>query len=328
MLAMISSSALAAKWKYKKVKDEMSGDTQTLASKNSLNSVNFDFPYQGKQFGTILITDNSENVIFYIQKGQISCSGGRAYGTCFVQVKFDDNKVKNVHAKEIGDDSTTIAITEPDFLSNLKAAKEMKLRVEVFHNGFPVFTFDVSGLKIQSKLETTNLSKQEASSEAAPPISAAPTKNESNSMLTFLRMTPSLTKYSSSAIWIKSVETSQDASNPSAALLGVACKEKGGLAVAVGTEIVLKETFSLYPPLTDVRYFFDADEKHWNWERLGISEASPMTGLDNFLGSLISAKSLRIAFEQKGSDGRKSFTFNLEEQGIHDNLVKLQNACK
>lgn len=190
--------------------------------------------------------------------------------------------------------------------------------------------------EIKQKLSGSSIAPASPTSVTpTPPTSSATLAAASNKttssidmLPSFLKMTPSLTQYADSALWIKSVEPSQDGKNPGAALIGVACKEKGKLAITVGTEIVIKKTFSLYPPMTDVRYFFDADESHWNWERFGTSEAGPMTGLDNFLDKLIGAKTLRIAFEREGQVERKSFTFMLDEQGMHESLAKLQGVCK
>lgn len=135
----------ATPWEYSETKDEMSGKVTKFATNESLNTVNFEFPYQGAQHGTIMILDN-ERVLFYVEKGQVICHGGTEYGTCVVNVKFDTGKEKYVSARISGDDSTTISFTEPGFLSNLKKSKKLMIRVEVYQNSYPVFTFDVGGL--------------------------------------------------------------------------------------------------------------------------------------------------------------------------------------
>ena len=144
-------------WKYSESTDEMSGTVRKHATNESVNTVNFDRPYQGIQHGTIMVSDNS--VLFYVEKGQIICHGGAEYGTCRVLVKFDDGKERYVDASKLGDDSTTIIFTEPSFLEDLKSSKKLMIQVHVYHNGLPVFTFDVRGLdqgRLQTKKQQAN----------------------------------------------------------------------------------------------------------------------------------------------------------------------------
>jgi hypothetical protein len=130
-------------WSYGSTTDEMSGKVSKHATTESTNIVNFDFPYQGEQRGTIMISNNA--VLFYVKKGQVICHGGDEYGTCVVRVKFDDGKEKYVGARELGDDSTTIMFTEPSFIKKLKQSKKLMIQAEVYNEGLPVFTFNVGG---------------------------------------------------------------------------------------------------------------------------------------------------------------------------------------
>jgi len=136
--------AATPSWTHGENKDQMSGKVSKFATKKSDNTVNFEFPYQGVQRGTIMAMDDA--VLFYVQKGQVICNGGSEFGTCLVKIKFDDNKERYINAKTLGDNSTTIKFTEPGFLKNLKQSKKLMIEVEVFHNGYPVFIFDVRGL--------------------------------------------------------------------------------------------------------------------------------------------------------------------------------------
>lgn len=129
----------------------MRGTVSKHATTESINTVNFDFPYQGVQHGTVMVYENG--VLFYVKKGQVICNGGSEYGTCVVLVKFDDGKARYVKARKSGDDSTTIAFTEPSFLKNMKRSKKLMIQVEVFHNGLPVFDFDVRGLDKNDALQ-------------------------------------------------------------------------------------------------------------------------------------------------------------------------------
>jgi hypothetical protein len=151
LLVITSSGAIAGGWKYQQSKDEMRGTVSKIATKESINTVNFDFPYKGVQRGTLMVID-SKRVLFYVQKGQVICNGGSEYGTCSVLVKFDGGEAEYIHARKSGDDSTTIAITDNDFLAKLRVANKIMLQVEVYHNGYPVFKFDVSGLKMDAPI--------------------------------------------------------------------------------------------------------------------------------------------------------------------------------
>lgn len=151
ILTMLSNSAFAAKWKYETYKDEMTGRTATYATKESDNTVKFKSPYKIRQHGNIMIINDGDEVLFSIPEGKIKCSGeNENRGTCSISVKFDKNKAAQVSARQFGDESTTIEITEPDFLNKLIAAKKIRIQVEADQNGRPEFTFDVRKLKINT----------------------------------------------------------------------------------------------------------------------------------------------------------------------------------
>jgi hypothetical protein len=133
-------------WNYSTSKDEMSGKESKFASTTSVNSVEFAFPYGGEQNGTLLVIDNS-TVLFYVKRGQLVCQGLSEFGTCVVEVKFDDEKPKYVTARTSGNDQTTIAFTERGFLARLKKSNEFMVRPTVYQNGYPVFRFETAGLE-------------------------------------------------------------------------------------------------------------------------------------------------------------------------------------
>lgn len=139
-----NAAETATPWTYSESKDQMSGKVSKHATTESVNTVNFEFPYHGEQRGTIMVYDNT--VLFYVKKGQVICQGGSEYGTCGVRVKFDDAKDRYVDARISGDNSTTISITEPGFLKTIKKSKKLMIQVNMFQNGLPVFTFNVGGL--------------------------------------------------------------------------------------------------------------------------------------------------------------------------------------
>ncbi len=129
-------------WNYRSVTDKMSGKISKYATKESLNTVNFDFPYDGEQRGTIMLLQ--DGVLFFVKKGQVVCQGASEYGKCLVRVKIDDEKDKYIPARISGDKSTTIHFG-PAFLKSIKKAGKLMIQPEVYQNGYPIFTFDLSG---------------------------------------------------------------------------------------------------------------------------------------------------------------------------------------
>ena len=75
------------------------------------------------------------------------CQGGDKYGTCSVKVKFDNEEPRSVYARKVGDDSTTIGIDDSAVYENIMRRQKLMIEVHVYNNGYPVFTFDLVGLK-------------------------------------------------------------------------------------------------------------------------------------------------------------------------------------
>jgi hypothetical protein len=139
-------AAPQSKWSYNQSKDDMGKGTVSEASVESDNTVNFTFPYQGEQHGTLTLRTHprwGKNVIFAIRKGQIPChsfSGG-----CKALVRFDDGQAVNYAADGPEDNSTeTIFLRDYNgFVGRLMKAKKVKISVNVFQQGEPVFEFNV-----------------------------------------------------------------------------------------------------------------------------------------------------------------------------------------
>lgn len=139
-------AAPQSKWSYNQRKDDMAKGTVSEASVESENTVNFTFPYQGEQHGTLTLRTHprwGKSVIFSIRQGQIPChsfSGG-----CKALVRFDDGKAVSYGADGPEDNSTeTIFIRDYNgFVGRMTKAKTVKISVNVYQQGEPVFEFDV-----------------------------------------------------------------------------------------------------------------------------------------------------------------------------------------
>lgn len=150
----IKSEAPAAltgqQWRYDADEEKMSGGTRRTASVESSNSVQFDFPYNGSQNGHLTLRIDPQygkDVIFRIEKGQILCS---SYDGCSVQVRFDDEKPVAFPATGAADHSTTVVFLQDynRFLTKMRKAKRVRMSVNVYQQGSPVFEFDVQGFDL------------------------------------------------------------------------------------------------------------------------------------------------------------------------------------
>lgn len=133
-------------WSYSHNADPMSKGTTYHAFVSSTNTVEFEFPYNGAQRGTLnLRTDprHGKDVVFAIKKGQILC---RSYEDCTVLVRFDDEPASNYSAVGPADNSTEqVFIRNYDrFVGKMLKAKRVRISVNIYQEGAPVFDFDVS----------------------------------------------------------------------------------------------------------------------------------------------------------------------------------------
>ena len=138
-------------WNYDVSEDKMDGGTTSFANVYSTNTVNFDFPYSGLQNAKLTLRTGyrqGKDVIFSIRKGQILCP---SYQDCTVLVRFDDEKPVNYSAAAPADNSSdTIFLRNYEkFLGKLQKAKRVRMAVDIFQEGAPVFEFDVNGFDRQ-----------------------------------------------------------------------------------------------------------------------------------------------------------------------------------
>jgi hypothetical protein len=134
----------------------MTSGKRKSATVESMNTVSFAFPYNGAQNGRLTLrTDprNGKDVIFRIEKGQILCT---SYDGCTVQVRFDDDQPTSFSASTAADHSSDIVFLNDysRFVAKMRKAKPVRLSLDIYQNGRPVFDFDVSGFdfdKYQAK---------------------------------------------------------------------------------------------------------------------------------------------------------------------------------
>lgn len=135
-----------SQWNYSASDDEMTGKASHAASVESENTVQFSFPYNGAQRGTLTLRRHprfGNNVIFSIQKGQLLCS---SYDGCSVLVRFDEQEPTPYSASPPSDNSTeTLFIRNYEgFVAKLSTASRVRISPKVYQEGNVVFAFDVS----------------------------------------------------------------------------------------------------------------------------------------------------------------------------------------
>lgn len=143
------TSVEASNWLYETKKDEMRGIETKFALTQSMNTVKFDFPYNGgsKLLLTIRKKGNDQDVMLAISKGQFICGIQK----CEVIFKFDDKPLKSVTM--VGSDthqSDTLFVafdkTESEIINQIKSSNKLVVEVKFYQEGSKQFTFNVSNL--------------------------------------------------------------------------------------------------------------------------------------------------------------------------------------
>lgn len=145
--AAAAARRLAEKWSYSREVDQMTSRVSRRAIIWSENTVNFAFPYNGPQRGTLIIRDHpsyGHDVILAIEKGQFLC---RSYEDCRIRVRFDEAPARTWNAIGPADNSTTLIFlrNEARFVQELRNAAVVRIQASVFREGEPIFEFHVGG---------------------------------------------------------------------------------------------------------------------------------------------------------------------------------------
>ena len=145
----VSSGAPALPhWTYDTSADAMSGKSSHSATIESVNTLQFKFPYQRAQHGSITLRNHpryGKNVLLEIERGQFLCG----VENCSISVRFDDGTAHQFTASEPADHSTTTLFVQPydRFVAELKKSKKVYVSATFYQEGNPVLEFDTEGLK-------------------------------------------------------------------------------------------------------------------------------------------------------------------------------------
>jgi hypothetical protein len=137
-------------WRYDMDEDPMTSAKTYFATVLSSNTIELGSPYGGPQYGTLMLRTHprhGKDVIFRIQRGQILC---RSYDGCTVLVRFDDDEPVRYNANGASDNSTeTIFLSNySGFAERMMKAERVRIAVEIYRSGTPVFEFNVKGFDV------------------------------------------------------------------------------------------------------------------------------------------------------------------------------------
>lgn len=133
-------------WKITTSKDEMRGSTDTFASIESDNEVEFEFPYHGGSTLSIVVRESQKfgtDVYLSISNGQFV---GNAFdGSDYVTFKFDEEPLKKYHFSNSSSGSMDVIFLkkEKELIEKFKTAKKIMIEAPFFDSGSKQFTFTV-----------------------------------------------------------------------------------------------------------------------------------------------------------------------------------------
>ncbi len=141
-----TSPSAPPSWSYSSDPDDMGKGTIRFASIESTNTLEFKFPYSGKQHATLTIRKHprhGNDAIIQIERGQFVCP----VSGCSVMVRFDDGESIRYHAAEPADHRTTALFLQPydKFYVGLAKSKRVRIEADFYQEGSRMVEFDVAG---------------------------------------------------------------------------------------------------------------------------------------------------------------------------------------
>lgn len=143
------SDAATEHWHYESNADEMRGKTTEFACTDSVNQLEFAFPYNGGSGGQLCLRHSPKfgnDVYLSIDKGQFFCA---AYLGCHVRVRFDDKPILSFPASQTSDGSTNTIFIEGyrPVVRGLKSSRRIIIEAAFYQAGEQQLIFEVGGLK-------------------------------------------------------------------------------------------------------------------------------------------------------------------------------------
>ncbi len=137
----------ASNWNYTESVDEMEGTKWFFAQTESINKINFEFPYEGGSYGTLGIRkkNGKTDVFLKISKGQFmpSYSGDKN-----LTIKLDEGKSFTASYSSPTDGSSDFIFIEGSkvLVNKIKSSKSLKLKVDFYQQSGEILNFKTDGL--------------------------------------------------------------------------------------------------------------------------------------------------------------------------------------
>lgn len=134
-------------WSYNESVDEMTEVTNYFATCQSINEVDFEFPYEGGSHLSLVVRNmgKKNEVLFFISSGQFN--SGIDGQTITLKVDNDEPFKINCYNASDGRTDVLFANNAEKLLEKIKQAKTLKVQAEFFQEGNKTFNFNVEGLQ-------------------------------------------------------------------------------------------------------------------------------------------------------------------------------------
>jgi hypothetical protein len=143
-------------WKFESQLVGIDKEKMLFLTTRSINSLNLNFPYNGKNYGEITLRNSKQyeiEILFSIDKGQILCD---VY-VCRGKIKFDSSPSIKFIGEKSSDRSSNVLFIRKDeqLIELLKSSKKVLIEIPLYRDGNQILEFNVEGLN----LERLNLEK-------------------------------------------------------------------------------------------------------------------------------------------------------------------------
>jgi TonB family protein len=152
LFCALASTPALSQWQYSSKKIGIDEVPFKFARALSTESLNLEFPYAGRNFAIVTLRINPKglDVIFSLQKGQLSC-----HQTCTVKIKVDDKPSRTIAVVGPADSGVNNLLFVMNSAQAQALARELagasKLAIElpIYKAMGTVVRFDVSGLNLE-----------------------------------------------------------------------------------------------------------------------------------------------------------------------------------
>jgi hypothetical protein len=126
----------------------MGRGTTKYAQIESINLVDFDFPYQGGSKGTLMLRDSpkyGKNAILQVSSGQFLCDPD----DCRVSLRVDEGRPIAISGSDAADGSSNVIfLPYAATLRYIQQARVLRIEADFYQAGSRVFEFHPRGLDL------------------------------------------------------------------------------------------------------------------------------------------------------------------------------------